>query len=184
MRWMAFGLWAATLPMAALPPEAQTSSLPEAPAPAAAAALDAAPAVAVHDPRWDTVLNLRTGEAVEVRERATGLRSDCVVEFVNDTVLACGFSQRYGPYRRVLYPHTALDRVWVTREVHGASGKALLIGAGVGAVLGGVLFRGGGASAVSLGSLGGAALGGVVVAASDPLGLRMHTQRLLIYRAP
>jgi len=112
-----------------------------------------------------------------------GVRTGCLLDYVNDAALACRVADSGRSFRRVVYPHAGIDRVWVTRLVPGPSGKALLIGAGIGALVGGLAARSGGAGGVGLGILFGGGLGSGFVAMSDPLGLRMHNQRVLIYVA-
>ena len=99
------------------------------------------PVAMVRDVRWDKVEALVPGESVELRERSTGVRNECDLADVTDASLTCDVLDRRGPGRRIVYPHASIDRVWVIREGHGPSPKAILIGAGVGALLGGLAFR-------------------------------------------
>jgi hypothetical protein len=156
----------------------QASSLPEAPAPVASASVPS-------DSRWQRVESLPAGELVELRDRATGVKTECVLAYASASAVGCDTGGQYDPARRVVYPKAGIDTVWVVRWVHGPSGKAMLIGAGVGGLLGGLVL------AQSQGSAGqvtaGVGIGGLLgVACSnlgDPFYTRMSKRSHLVYRA-
>jgi hypothetical protein len=158
----------------------QAARLPEAPTPATEVAS------VRRDRQWERLESLVPGESLEVRERVDGVKSECVLGSVTDSVLTCAFTPPYGVERRVSYPKSAIERVWVTRKVHGPSGKAMLIGVGIGAAVGALVVGSG--TQTKTGTLSGlflgGALGGSVVLGRDPFGYEEHTQRVLIYRLP
>ena len=141
------------------------------------------PTASVRDVRWDKVEDLLPGETVEVRERADGVRTECALDSVDDAVLVCEVENRYHPLRRLVYPHEAIDRVWVTRASYAPSGRAVLIGAGVGGLLGRVAGSGSSAGQTCLSVLLGGLLGYGLVELFDSHTFRPWTQRLLIYAA-
>jgi hypothetical protein len=174
MRILFVGLmWVGTLPL-----WGQAGSLPEAPAPVPAASVPG-------DSRWQRVESLPPGELIELRDRATGVHTECVLAYASDTVVGCDTGGSYDPARRIVYAKAGIDAVWLVRWVHGPSGKAMLIGAGIGGLLGGLVL------AQSQGSAGqvaaGVGIGGLLGVASsnlgDPFYARMSKRRHLVYRA-
>ena len=161
-----------------LPCIGQTSNLPNAPA--------STLAVPVDDARWRTVENLAPGELIELRDRTTGVHTDCVLAYASPSAVGCDTGGPYDPTRRVAYPKAGIDEVWVIRWVHGPSGRAMLIGGGIGAVLGGLVVARGSGSAGQVAA--GVGLGGLIGAAcsnlGDPFHTRMSRRRYRVYRAP
>jgi hypothetical protein len=171
--WVAL-FWAVTQPL-----WGQGSRLPEAPSPVSAAV-----GVAPSDPQWERVERLPLGELVELRDRATGLKTECVLAFASNSSLGCDTGGPYDPPRRVVYPKSAIEAVWVTRWVHGPSGRAVLIGAGIGALVGGLVLAqdnspGSAAAGIGLGALLGAGCSNL----GDPFHTRMSKRSYRIYRS-
>jgi len=164
-------MWFGTLPL-----WGQVSSLPEAPVPDATAPV-------ARDVQWERVENLPSGELVELRDRSTGLKTECVLAYASSSAVGCDTGGSYDPVRRVVYPKATIDTVWVVRWVHGPSGKAMLIGAGLGGLLGGLIFSESGSTGATVV---GVALGGLVGVGSSNAGDLFHTRmskrRHLIYR--
>jgi hypothetical protein len=157
-----------TVPAFAQQPE---PALPEAPQPVAPQ----------RDVRWDAVEELVPGESIELRDRANGVRTPCLLDYVNDAALACRVADSGRSFRRVVYPHAGIDRVWVTRLVPEPNWKLMGIFAGVGAAAGGLLLSETNKSGITLGVLMGGALGAGSMAKAD---MHLSTRRRLVYVAP
>ena len=161
MRWMRFWMAAIAL-LLCLPATAQQAQ----------------------DVKWRAVEGLAPGELVELRDRATGVHTECVLAYASDAALGCDTGSAYDPPRRVVYPRAGIGAVWVVRWVHGPSGQAMLIGASIGGVLGGIVLgesSSKGATAAGIGL--GAAIGLGCSNIGDPFHTRMSKRRHLVYRA-
>ncbi len=137
------------------------------------------------DRQWERVRALVPGESIELRDRATGVHTECVLAYASYTALGCDTGGPYDPLRRVVYPKSAIGAVWVVRWVHGPSGKAMLIGASIGGVLGGILLgesSSKGATATGIGL--GATLGLGLSNLGDPFHTRLSKRTHLMYRGP
>ena len=175
MRILLVGLlWVGSLPLSG-----QASVLPEAPVPVAVAG-----ALPQKDAQWDRVEALVPGESIELRDRATGVRTECVLAYASASALGCDSGGPYDPLRRVVYPKAGIDRVWVVRLARGASPKVVLIGAGIGAVLGGLAGANSNASVTVRGAALGSLLGAGIAGIDNPFNPRIHRSKHLIYKNP
>jgi hypothetical protein len=149
-------------------------TLPEAPQPVTPQP------IVQRDARWRAVERLGPSDSIEVRDRATGVTTACLVDYVTDAVLACGVADSYGPLRHMVYPHAGIDRVWLTRLVSQPNWKLVGIFAGIGAAAGSLLFSPEGGPLMGLAALGFGSLG-----AGSVLKLDTHpvTRRKLVYVA-
>lgn len=160
---------------ASLPLIAQQTTIPDAPQPT--------PTFVEQDARWNAVEQLPPGESVELRDRATRVRTECTIAYVNEFTVACDLDAPYGSPRRVVYPRPRIDTVWLVRWVHAPSRKAMLIGTGIGALLGGLIMSqdGAGPAAIGIG------LGGLVGLgcsnSGDPFHQRVSKRLHRIYQA-
>jgi hypothetical protein len=98
------------------------------------------------DKHWQRVENLVPGETLSIRDKASGVNTACLLDYANDTVLACHAANPYAPQPRLVYQREQIARVWVERTEPGPGpfmipsmiGSAIF-GAGVGAIMGGPL---------------------------------------------
>jgi hypothetical protein len=164
-------MWAGTLPL-----WGQGGLLPEAPLPAATVSV-------ARDAQWERVESLPPGELIELRDRATGVHTECVLAYASSSAVGCDTGGTYDPARRVVYPKAAIDAVWITRWVHEPSGKAMLIGAGAGALVGGLALRGTSPGGTTIGVGIGGLLGFACSNLGDPFHTRMSKRRHRIYLA-
>ncbi len=131
---------------------------------------------------WTAVEQVVPGEVVDLRQRTTGVVSDCVVADITESTLTCDEGGPYGQPRRIVYAQSGIDRVWVVRWGHGVSGRALAIGAGIGALFGGLAGGRAGAGPAAVGVGLGALVGTGIASSNSGTPWHVVRRRIPIYK--
>ncbi len=112
---------------------------------------------------WLKAASLRPGEPLTVRVRFASNPTHCTLAWIDNTALACNAEAWSGVGDRLIFP--AAQVYSVERDKAGNSdggcgeGKRMLIGAGIGGVVGGLIFAKNGGKAGALGAMFGAGAG-------------------------
>jgi hypothetical protein len=107
------------------------------------------------------------------------------MDLANDTTLACiEATPYYLTPRRAVYPTAIIEAVYTEKLEYGPSAKEMLIGAGVGAAIGGALCHSSSAGFIAMCASLGATFWILAVNSPDPLPSPPRISRQLIYSAP
>jgi hypothetical protein len=176
------------------PPHSQPVSLPEAPSPQlqpqtptpapAPPPAPSTPSPTTPDPHWLKVEQLPPGKAIAVLERGRDYPTSCTLDLADDTTLACIQTSPYSAPRRLVFPARNVAAVFTEELQSGPSLTGVLLGAALGAFLGGGICHEGSASTIVTCIGLGAGIGAGAAASPSPLPRPPHLRRHLIYRAP
>jgi hypothetical protein len=114
------------------------------------------------DKHWQRVENLVPGEALSIRDKASGVNTACLFDYANDSVLACHAANPYAPQPRLVYKREQIARVWVERTEPGPGPMlipSVIFTALAGAAVGSLGGPGGAVAGLFLGGLIGSSVG-------------------------
>jgi hypothetical protein len=181
------------LPHATSPTDPAPTTLPDAPSaslsmqPSTQAPSATTPANP-HDPapQWRNIESLQPGDPIAVLETGHQYPTPCRFDDATDDSFTCIAYAPYSVSRRIIYPFHSITAVYTEEQTFEPPASHVLIAAGIGATLGGLLCRNTSPGAIVLGTVIGAATGALVVLSPPPTPfprrprIRLH----LIYQAP